>query len=287
MSPGAAPQACRPFSRTKNLLQEQPVVRRHSFHSWLGAGLGLVIGLVGQSAHAAHPLLTDDTGTQGVGRWQLEVNTDHMQTPAAGGAGGADWARQFNTTLTRGVADDVDLAVNLPLLDNRAADAPSPATARGLGDLALQAKWRFYDSGGGWSLGVRPTLTLPTGRAGRGLGNGRATVSLFALSTLEMGGWTWLVNAGYAYNGNRVGERQQLWSASTAALYALDEQWTLVAEVGASRSADPASGRSDRFVRWGAIWRVNDKTDLDIGWRRSLSARPVSNALGVGLTLRW
>ena len=34
------------------------------------------------AAQAAHPLVTDDTGTQGDGNWQLEVNTDHTRTRA-------------------------------------------------------------------------------------------------------------------------------------------------------------------------------------------------------------
>ena len=109
------------------------------------------------AARAAHPLLTDDPGLQGAGHWQLEVNTDHARTRDGGAT---FWARQVNTTLTRGMTDQVDIAFNLPL---QRQTAPGEPTQSGVGDVGLQLKWRFYDNGQGWALGVRPTLTLPTG----------------------------------------------------------------------------------------------------------------------------
>ena len=45
--------------------------------------------------------------------------------------------------------------------------------------------------------------------------------------------------------------------------------------------------RTNKFAVLGTIYHLNDKTDLDIGWRRSLGAKPVSNTMGVGLTLHW
>jgi len=148
------------------------------------------------------------------------------------------------------------------------------------------AKWRFYDDGQGWSLGVRPELTLPTGSESRGLGNGRATGSVTLLSTLEHDDWTWLANAGYTRNENRAGDRKSLWAVSTALLYALAPKWTLAADVGVSRSPDPDE-RREKYGLLGVIYSVDDDLDLDIGWRRSLGADPTANTLGVGVTLRW
>ena len=84
-----------------------------------------------------------------------------------------------------------------------------------------------------------------------------------------------------------MGDRKHLWAASTALLYKLTEQWSLVADVGASRGTDASASRTNKFAVLGTIYHLNDKTDLDIGWRRSLSAKPVSNTMGVGLTLHW
>lgn len=226
------------------------------------------------------PLITDDTGTQGTGNWQLEVNTDHTRTRDEGQA---SWERTANLTLTRGVTDTLDLAVNAPWQHHR---EPGEPASSGVGDATVQAKWRFFDDGQGWTLGLRPALTLPTGNADRGLGNGRATASVTLISSLSRGDWTWLANAGYAYNDNRIGDRKNLWAASTAVLYNVDEQWTLALDVGARRAADV--GQSvEKFALLGVIYRARENLDFDVGWRRSLGAAPVSHTLGAGVTWRW
>ena len=241
----------------------------------------LLLAAFTPSAYAAHPLISDDSGTQGAGNWQLEVNTDHTRTRDDGQTA---WARQLNTTLTRGVTDELDVAANLPLQRNSASGEPAQS---GVADVTVQAKWRFYDNKQGWSLALRPAVTLPTGSDSKGLGNGRATAGATLISTLEAGDWTWLANAGYTFNDNRLGDRKHLWAASTALLYKLTEQWSLVADVGASRGTDASASRTNKFAVLGTIYHLNDKTDLDIGWRRSLGAKPVSNTMGVGLTLHW
>lgn len=231
-------------------------------------------------AQAAHPLLTDDTGTQGAGNWQLELNTDHTRTRDAGATG---WQRSAAGTWTHGVADTLDLALGLPWLQ---VSEPGEARGRGVGDATLQAKWRFYDDGVGWSLGLRPAITLPTGSSSTGLGNGRATAGVALLSTLERGDWTWLANAGYTWNRNAVGDRQHLWAVSSALLYAVTPQWSLAADVGVARSADIAAG-TVRYGLLGAIWHVNKDLDLDVGWRRTLEGGAASQTLGAGMTVRW
>lgn len=235
---------------------------------------------LGLSAHAAHPLNTDDTGTQGSGHWQLEATTDHTRERDAGDT---SWERSYAGTLTYGVTEDLDIAIGLPWL--HAKDA-SGARERGVGDTTLLAKWRFYDNGQGWTLGLRPEITLPSGSEQRGLGNGRSTAALTLISSVELGPVTWLANAGTRYNDNRAGDRKSLWALSTAVLYHVNDQWTLAADVGVNRAADQAQ-RTERYGLLGAIYHVNNDLDLDIGWRRSLGAGPVAHTLGAGVTVRW
>lgn len=245
----------------------------------LGAALLAAAG----PAHAAHPLITDDTGTQGAGRWQLEASTDHSRARERA-AGLTAWQREFNATLTHGLTDDLDAAVSLPWQRASATDEPG---ARGMGDAALLAKWRFHENEAqGWSLALRPELSLPSGNSDKGLGNGRAGAALTLISSIERGPWTWLVNAGLTWNHNRLGERSGLWAVSTAVLWAATPQLSLVADIGASRAADRES-RTDRFGLLGAIWHVGEDVDASLGWRRSFGASPVVHTLGAGLTLRW
>jgi hypothetical protein len=239
----------------------------------------ILLGLAAQ-AQAAHPLVTDDTGTQGAGHWQFEANTDHTRIR---GGGATDWEREVNIALTRGVSETLDVAVNVPWLHLGPSGAPSQ---RGVGDATLLAKWRFHDNGQGWTLGLRPEITVPTGSDSRGLGNGRAAAALTLLSHYQSGPWTWLANAGYAHNDNTFGDRKHLWAASTAVLYELSEQWTLAADIGVGRAAEQGA-TAEKFGLLGAIYHIGEDTDLDVGWRRSWAGGSAAHTLGAGLTLRW
>lgn len=239
----------------------------------------LLFGVTGQ-ARAAHPLVTDDTGTQGAGHWQFELNTDQTRTRDKGAT---TWDREWNGALTRGITDTVDVAVNVPWVHESAS---GQAGTNGLADTTLLAKWRFHDNGRGWTLGLRPEITLPTGSESKGLGNGRATGSLTLLSAYQRGPWTWLANAGYTHNANRIGDRRHLWGASTAVLYAVGPQWTLAADVGAARAAE-AGARTEKFGLLGAIYHLGEDMDLDVGWRRNLEGGPRADTLAAGLTVRW
>lgn len=232
------------------------------------------------SAQAAHPLISDDTGTQGTGHWQFEANTDHTRVREDGAT---SREREANAALTYGVTEDLDVAINLPWVSVSPAGAPG---VRGLGDTTVLAKWRFYDNKNGWSLGLRPEITLPSGSESKGLGNGRATAALTLISTYESGPWTWLANAGLTYNDNKAGDRKQLWAVSTAVLFNVNDQWTLAADIGASRAAEVGAS-AEKFGLLGVIYHVSDDVDVDLGWRRSLGAGPVAHTLGAGVTVRW
>lgn len=64
-------------------------------------------------ARAAHPLITEDTGLQGRGRWQLEVDAER---PRDRTDGVTTRGFQPSATLTYGAADSVDLQLTVPYL---------------------------------------------------------------------------------------------------------------------------------------------------------------------------
>ncbi|MFZ9103199.1 MAG: transporter, partial [Burkholderiaceae bacterium] len=79
----------------------------------LARALGAFTLLVSVSGWAAHPLVTDDTGTQGAAGWQLEVTADHLFNRDADG----HLSERTNAlTLTRGLTDSTDLGVSMPWL---------------------------------------------------------------------------------------------------------------------------------------------------------------------------
>jgi len=65
---------------------------------WRRSAGALAAFLAASSAHAAHPLNTEDTGTQGKGRWQLEGNGE---TNRDAGVRGAQAAAVLSTALEK------------------------------------------------------------------------------------------------------------------------------------------------------------------------------------------
>lgn len=123
------------------------------------------------TVHAAHPLLTEDTGTQGAGRYQLELTHD-LSTDQVSSA--KTRSRSINVVLSAGLTDSLDVILALPherLIEGMGA---TKTTTSGYADMEIAAKWRFYDMGP-LSLALRPGLGLPTGNGDEGLGSGHVT----------------------------------------------------------------------------------------------------------------
>ena len=233
-------------------------------------------------AWAAHPLQTDDTGTQGTGHWQLELNTDRS-TSRPDGARRVD--QQATATISYGLTDNLDAVVGQPTSWQRPSNS---AHSSGINDSSLGVKWRVWeDKASGWSLGLTPSVTLPTGSASRGFGNGRATAQLNTLALWERGPWQWLINTGASYNDNTTGARKALWNASTALLYSTSPHWTWAAELTANRNPSQGGPSSLCTALLGAIYHPSEQTDIDLGLRRNWQRGVAATTLGAGFTQRW
>lgn len=236
-----------------------------------------LLGAMLNHAYAAHPLVTDDSGVQGEGRHQIEVNTDWSRQAGQAGHVGA-------FTYTYGLTDKLDLFANLPLTF-QAKDGT------GAGDFSLGAKWRYFDRDG-LSLALKPEFFVPSGDEEKGLGNGKSGVGLTAIASYEAGPWTLHGNAGLNYSRYRLDadeatKRKLVWRASTAAWYALDEQWKLVADTGLAQNADRANRRWPAYGLVGVIWSPNQSVDLDVGAKFGLNKAEVTRQFGVGITLHY
>lgn len=126
----------------------------------LGAAAALWLALPA-AAVAAHPMLAEDPGTQGQGRFELEVGYSSLRGMASGGSA-ATLAPQFSW----GVLPEVDLIANPTWMTERPRSGGSD---RGLGNLPLDAKWRFVDAEP-LQVAVRAGIDLPTGDGSRWLG---------------------------------------------------------------------------------------------------------------------
>ncbi|MCX9157995.1 transporter [Niveibacterium sp. 24ML] len=234
-------------------------------------------------ALAAHPLSSDDAGTQGAGAWQLELNADYLHEPET-----RTQQRFANLTLSTGLSDSFDLFVNGTALRSEAeAEGGNAAVARGAGDASLGAKWRWFENDD-IALALKASANLPTGDAERGLGNGLPYYSGAAIVSVEVGEWTLMANAvGLYFTGDVDDQRKWQWALSTAAAYQLSDAWQLVGEVVAYSGDAPDSVGNAGLLTLGAIYRVLPTLDLDVGYRRGLMDSAVDHGLGAGLAFRW
>lgn len=231
------------------------------------------------SAFAAHPLVSDDPGTQGDGNWQIELNGENTSKQA-----GIGRQQLWSSTLTRGIGDHLDLYVNVPYMrtQNTSDDAGS-----GIGDAEIGAKWRAYENGP-LSIGLKPYLSVPTGNNDKGLGNGRVNGGAKLLVQYDAGeSWTLLFNAGMLFQPNRQQDRQNLWQVSSVVLSHVRENLHLVADIGISRNPEPAQDTNPAFAIVGVIYSPAKQVDLDVGYRKGLNPQTYSHSLMAGLTVRW
>lgn len=138
---------------------------------------------------AAHPLITDDTSTQGKGKFQLEVNSEFTyEKERQYNADENKWETkketggEFATILSYGIRDSLDIVLGFPYQWKKTRideviTADATEQGDGISDLSLEVKWRFYEKNG-LSFAIKPGITFPTGDENKGLGNGREALLL-------------------------------------------------------------------------------------------------------------
>jgi hypothetical protein len=250
---------------------------------------------------AAHPFITDDADTQGRGNWQLELQAERSRHDATGDVGAGPTRQRsrsilFNPVLTYGVLDDVEVALGLNYLRYHVSQNGGVAgEASGLADSSLEVKWQFYEEDG-FSMALKPGLSLPTGDEKRGLGAGRTSWGVNFIAAYEAKPWSWLGNIEYVRPRFKLSEdaaenRRNLWRVSGGTAYAVRGDTKLVGELGIRTNEardDPfLPGRTARFAMLGAIYSPTDKVDFDIGIRKGLNRAETDITLLVGATLRW
>ncbi len=245
------------------------------------------------AAVAAHPLVSDDAGTLGAAVLQVELT----------GAGGLERSREAGVRLQQdasllaaafswGLHDDLDLVVGLPLAwSRRTAAGPETSTVSGVGDVVLEAKWRFLEAGG-FSLALKPALSLPTGDPALGLGTGRPCLGAALLATQAIGPVSFHLNAAFAHDEfarteDRQGARADHWHASAAIVAEATPGLQLVANLGAATSTDRSDPTPPAFALAGLIYAVTGSLDLDCGVKVGLTDPEPGLVLLAGLAARY
>lgn len=220
-------------------------------------------------------MLSEDTGTQGSGNFELEQ--------------GFDWSRLdgtasflFQPQLSVGATPALDLIVQPSYLRNT---DQSGDLAQGLGDTNLDFKWRFHGAAP-LSLGVRAGFELPSAQRGLGLPHGRVGSHAILVASIDAAPWAFDLNAGYSRVTYFPAARSDLLHFSAAALYAVNERLVLVLDTTADSDPDPTQPSSMGVALLGAIYTVHPGLDLDAGYRARLNTGPPAQQWLLGITYR-
>ena len=219
----------------------------------------LASGIACSAAVAGPPFLTDDP--EPVDIHHAEINLIGQQVRTSGGRGGS-----ASGEVNVGCAAETQCHVAVPIAFDRPAGGSSQA---GLGDVELGVKYRFLDRpDDGWSATVYPTLDLPTGDAGRGLGNGRAQLLLPLWVQRSVGAWSW--DAGIARLFNRAPDARDSWFAGLLAQRSFGDTLSLGAEVF-HRTSTAIGEPSAAGLNVGAIVKIGSDQNLLVSAGRGLT----------------
>jgi hypothetical protein len=241
-----------------------------------------------ETVWGALPLITDDAGTQGSGKFLIEVFGEY------------DWDREksegvavretdyfLGSTFTYGIAGPADLFVTaLYQWVNVKYDGATVADANGVSDTLVGVKWRFFESSG-LSLAIKPLVLVPTGDREKGLGTGKAAYSAFFIISKDSDPWEVHMNLGYIRNENMLGERKDIWHASMAALYEVGKHLKLCLDVGMETNRDKTSEIEPFYLLGGFIYAVNKDFELALGAKVASNRSETDYSVIPGATYRF
>jgi hypothetical protein len=160
--------------------------------------LALLLNLVlAARVWAGPPFLTDDPVPTDYRHWETYLFASGYHE------GGGYIIDGPAVELNYGALPDTQLSLTIPMT----SVGGNMGAATGLGDVLLGAKYRFVHETNGWpQIAFYPAVTLPTGNAARGLGDGRAWFELPVWLQKSRGPWTTYGGGGVVLN-SAPGER--------------------------------------------------------------------------------
>ncbi|MBI3570764.1 MAG: transporter [Gammaproteobacteria bacterium] len=233
---------------------------------------------------AAHPLITEDTGTQGKGNFQLELTSEHAYEEENSTR---ETTVRTNAVLSYGLRDNTDVILTLPhrRISSEAADG-SRTVNRGTADIGLDLKWRLYEQEN-LSFALKPGLTTPTGDETKNLGTGKSTRSLYLVTSYDAAPWEYHLHLGYIHNRNVLGQHESVQHLSAAVGRKVGDNLKLVADYGTDTPTSQASSLNAEFFILGAIYSVRKGFDLDFGAKWGLTKPEVDFTWLAGMTFRF
>lgn len=246
-------------------------------------GICLMVLLLSGTAMAMHPLITDDAGTVGRCKLQLEFNGEYARDKSEGET---TYTNQLGSTVTFGVHDRVDLVFTVPYQFIRTKSDGERTYADGFSDVTLEAKWQFFNRNG-WMLAVKPGVSFPSGDKDKELGSGKVSPQFYFIASKECEPFAFHFNAGYMRNENGVDERNNLWHFSLASTVKVCDWLMVAANIGAERNSDKLSDTPAAFALGGLLFPVTERLTFDVGVKGGITDPEDDITWLAGVTLNF
>lgn len=253
----------------------------------------LVILAAVTASFAAHPLITDDAGTQGRGRFQLEVNSEFsFDKEADAGLTTRVTGGEVSTILSYGITDNLDVILGVPYRWFKIEDDDSVISQEnGISDISFEIKWRLFEKGG-YGLALKPNVSLPAGKENKGLGIGRLSYGGVLIATKEIEPWAFHLNVSYTHNEYKRGDdrdanRKGIWHVSFASEYEAVEDLRLVANIGMERNPDKSENTHPAIILGGLIYSIHEQFDINAGVKGGLNKPETDLAVLAGMAWRF
>jgi hypothetical protein len=259
-----------------------------NFKRLMAGLLFLTVSVLPALSWAAHPLITDDAGTQGKGKFQLELNGQYdSEKETVDGVSVKTTGGQVATTLSYGIVENADLVLSLPYQWGKIEENESTTyDEKGISDMVLEGKWRFFEKEG-YSLALKPGIRIPTGNDKKGLGTGEVGYQAFLIGSKEMASIAFHANLGYIRNENKADEQKNIWHASLATTWEAVKNLKLVANIGIERNPNDNAENNPAFLIGGVIYSVAENIDLDCGVKYGLNSSETDWSLMAGIAIRF
>jgi hypothetical protein len=231
-------------------------------------------------AHAAPPLITEDTGTQGKGVAQIELT---VEMPREERGGSSYDGTEVSAVLNYGVAENIDLQFVVPYLRATEHTAGVRTVTEGMLDARINLKWRFYEQDA-FSLALMPGVIIPTGK--QGLSTERVNPGVLLIGSYEPQPFAVHADLGYRYLDNVLGLREDLYHASVSLHYTFHQTLKLVADQSWENTLDPGPTGTVRYTTLGAIWVFAPGVGIGCGVKQGHGEFAIERAYLCGMGLR-
>jgi hypothetical protein len=227
------------------------------------------------AGQAGPPLLTDDPGTPGAGKWELNLALTLEQTHHARAIEGPLF------DLNYGLGDHIQLKYEVAYL---VLDEQDAGPVGGLSNSLLGLKWRFLDEdrhGVAMSIYPQVEFNYPSKWIRREFVEEGTDFLLPIEIAKTFGPWEVGAEVGYEF----VQHNDDEWIYGLAIGYPLTKQVELIGEIHGN--ADQDFDRNDVIFNLGARWELNDSFTLLFAAGRSFRDSDDSPNLLVYAGVQW